>query len=62
MVQFLGPSSHIPHQGAKHQEQIECSNVVCHYQDTPMYEGIWHVSTPRGYDGTFPFGEDRKPR
>ena len=38
--------NHIPHQGAKHQDHIERSNVVCHYQVTPMYEGIWHVSTP----------------
>jgi len=22
-----------------------------------MYEGIWHVSRPRGYEGTFPFIE-----
>ena len=53
--------NHIPHQGAKHQEHIERSNVVCHYQVTPMYEGIWHVSRPRGYDGTFPFAEERRP-
>jgi Phytanoyl-CoA dioxygenase (PhyH) len=46
--------SHIPHQGAKEQEQIERSNVVVHYQCTPMYEGIWHVSRPMGYEGTFP--------
>ena len=47
--------SHIPHQGAKERDDMERSNVVCHYQMTPMYEGIWHVSRPRGYDGTFPF-------
>jgi ectoine hydroxylase-related dioxygenase (phytanoyl-CoA dioxygenase family) len=46
--------SHIPHQGAKLQENLERSNVVCHYQCTPMYEGIWHVSRPIGYQGTFP--------
>ena len=47
--------NHIPHQGAKERDDMERSNVVCHYQVTPMYEGIWHVSRPRGYDGTFPF-------
>jgi hypothetical protein len=46
--------SHIPHQGAKFQDDLERSNVVCHYQVTPMYEGIWHVSRPIGYQGTFP--------
>ena len=33
---------------------MERSNVVCHYQVTPMYEGIWFVSSPIGYKGTFP--------
>ena len=47
--------SHIPHQGAKERDDMERSNVVCHYQMTPMHEGVWHVSRPRGYDGTFPF-------
>jgi hypothetical protein len=46
--------SHIPHQGAKMRDDLERSNVVCHYQCTPMYEGIWHVSRPIGYQGTFP--------
>jgi hypothetical protein len=46
--------SHIPHQGAKIVEDMERSNVVCHYQATPMYDGIWHVSRPLGYQGTFP--------
>jgi hypothetical protein len=46
--------SHIPHQGAKIVENMERSNVVCHYQVTPMYDGIWHVSRPMGYQGTFP--------
>src|SRR5438874_4473119 len=49
--------SHIPHQGAKIVEGMERSNVVCHYQVTPMYEGIWHVSRPIGYEGTFPLRE-----
>ena len=52
--------SHIPHQGAKERDDMERSNVVCHYQLTPMYEGIWHVSQPRGYAGTFPFAEPAK--
>ncbi len=46
--------SHIPHQGAKERDDMERSNVVIHYQLTPMYEGIWHVSRPCGYEGTFP--------
>jgi hypothetical protein len=46
--------SHIPHQGAKFVDEMERSNVVCHYQVTPMYQGIWHVSRPIGYEGTFP--------
>ena len=50
--------NHIPHQGAKEQENVERSNVVCHYQVTPMYDGVWHVSRPRGFEGTFPFAVD----
>jgi len=49
--------SHIPHQGAKERDDMERSNVVCHYQLAPMYEGIWHVAQSRGYAGTFPFAE-----
>ena len=49
--------SHIPHQGAKERDDMERSNVVCHYQMAPMYEGIWHVSQPRGFAGTFPLAE-----
>ncbi|MBI4530891.1 MAG: phytanoyl-CoA dioxygenase family protein [Candidatus Latescibacteria bacterium] len=49
--------SHIPHQGAKERDDMERSNVVCHYQVTPMYEGIWFVSRARGYAGTFPFAQ-----
>jgi ectoine hydroxylase-related dioxygenase (phytanoyl-CoA dioxygenase family) len=48
--------SHIPHQGAKEIADLERSNVVCHYQCTPMYDGVWHVSQPLGYQGTFPLG------
>ena len=46
--------SHIPHQGAKENPEVERSNIVCHYQSSPFYEGIAHVSTPRGFHGTFP--------
>ena len=49
--------SHIPHQGAKERDDMERSNVVCHYQQTPMRETAWHVSKPRGYEGTFPFSD-----
>ena len=47
--------SHIPHQGAKERDDMDRSNVVCHYQVTPMHEGAWFVSLSRGYAGTFPF-------
>lgn len=47
--------SHMPHQGAKERDDMERSNVVCHYQVTPMYEGIWYVSRPRPFEGSFPF-------
>ncbi len=47
--------SHIPHQGAKDDDSMERSNVVCHYQLTPMHERAWHVSRPRGFVDTFPF-------
>ncbi len=46
--------SHIPHQGAKDQPEIERSNVVCHYQSNPFYQGIAHVSHTRPLDGSFP--------
>ena len=44
--------NHIPHQGAKHLEHIERSNVVCHssYADVRGH----NVSTPRGYDAHSP--------
>ena len=48
--------SHIPHQGAKERDDMERSNVVCHYHVAPMYAGIWHVSRPPGEAAeTFPF-------
>lgn len=59
--------SHIPHQGAKLKEEDESeplrSNVVLHYQQTPMFPGIPFVSSPLpaiealGYNGTFPFAD-----
>jgi hypothetical protein len=36
--------SHIPHKGSKDDDSVERSNVVCHYQNTPFYGGIPHVS------------------
>lgn len=35
-------------------DQLERGNAVCLYQMTPMYEGIWHVSRPRGTTAPFP--------
>lgn len=58
--------SHIPHQGAKLTEDPDGpirSNVVLHYQQTPMFPGIPFVSSPLpalealGYNATFPFAE-----
>lgn len=46
--------SHIPHQGAKEDPTVERSNVVCHYQGNPLFQGIAHVSAPRPFDGSFP--------
>ncbi len=36
--------SHIPHRGEKENDLVERSNIVCHYQNNPFYEGIPHVS------------------
>ena len=52
--------SHIPHQGVKEDDAVERSNVVCHYQMTPMHEGAWFVARARGYKGTFPFALDSR--
>ncbi len=49
--------SHIPHRGGKDDDTMERSNIVCHYQLTPMHERAWHVSRSRGFAGTFPFSE-----
>jgi len=46
--------SHIPHRGAKEVAELERSNVVCHYQNTPFYEGIPHVSSLQR-NTSFPF-------
>lgn len=46
--------SHIPHQGAKDDPNVERSNVVCHYQGNPFYENIAHVSRARPLQGAFP--------
>ncbi len=47
--------SHMPHQGVKVDDAAARSNVVCHYQLTPMHEAAWYVSRARGYQDTFPF-------
>lgn len=46
--------SHIPHRGMKEDPMAERSNVVVHYQTTPFFETIAHVSQPSGYASTFP--------
>ena len=51
--------SHIPHQGAKEMADVERSNIVCHYQVNPFYEGIAFVSTPRLFVGSFPFSSKK---
>jgi hypothetical protein len=51
-VMFL---SHIPHQGAKENDDMERCNVVCHFQTCPMHEGVRYVSHPRPFAGSFPF-------
>jgi hypothetical protein len=39
--------SHIPHRGFKEIDSVERSNIVCHYQNNPFYQGIAHVSSPK---------------
>ncbi len=51
--------SHIPHQGAKDNPDVERSNIVCHYQNNPFYEGIAHVSNTRPFVGSFPLAPKR---
>jgi hypothetical protein len=46
--------SHIPHRGAKDVAELERSNIVCHYQNSPFYEGIPHVSSLQKHT-SFPF-------
>ncbi|MBA3469703.1 MAG: phytanoyl-CoA dioxygenase family protein [Herpetosiphonaceae bacterium] len=46
--------SHIPHRGAKDDPRMERSNIVCHYQVNPFFEGLWFVSSSLGFKGTFP--------
>jgi hypothetical protein len=54
--------SHIPHQGAKEDPTVERSNVVCHYQVNPFYDGIAHVSRLLPFAGEFPFAPRRRTR
>lgn len=51
--------SHIPHRGMKEADDVERSNVVCHYQNNPFYEGIPHVSRLQKHT-SFPFAEARR--
>lgn len=46
--------SHIPHRGMKENAEVERSNIVCHYQNTPFYQGIPHVSVLQSQTA-FPF-------
>ena len=54
--------SHIPHQGAKDNPDVERSNIVCHYQNNPFFEGIAHVSNTRPFPGSFPLAPKRGSR
>ena len=49
--------SHMVHQGAKDDDTMERSNVVCHYQPCAMHERAWHVAGQRGFAGSFPIGD-----
>jgi hypothetical protein len=51
--------SHIPHRGAKEVAELERSNIVCHYQNSPFYEGIPHVSSLQKHT-SFPFAVKRR--
>jgi ectoine hydroxylase-related dioxygenase (phytanoyl-CoA dioxygenase family) len=46
--------SQIVHRGAKDDDGMERSNVVCHYQACPMHERVWHVAAPRPFEGSCP--------
>ena len=46
--------SHIPHRGYKERDDVERSNIVCHYQNNPFYKGIAHVSVLQPHT-SFPF-------
>ena len=46
--------NHIPHQGAKEHDDMEHSNVVCHYQVTPMHEVVSICLSTTGVRWNFP--------
>ena len=46
--------NHIPHQGAKEHDDMERSNVVCHYQVTPMHEVVSICLSTTGVRWNFP--------
>ncbi len=48
--------SHIPHKGSKDNDSVERSNIVCHYQNNPFYQGIAHVSVLQKHTG-FPLSK-----
>jgi len=50
--------SHLPHRGFKENDGMTRSVLVCHYQVAPMHEGIWHITYPIAYAGTFPLVRD----
>jgi hypothetical protein len=49
--------SHMPHRGLKVDPASWRSNVVCHYQLTPFYPGVWFLSEELGDQGIYPFVE-----
>ena len=48
---FANGSAEFLVQGA----DLERSNVVCHYQNTPFYANVPHVSRVQPYAQAFPF-------
>jgi len=54
--------NHMPHQGSKERDDMERSNVVCHYQVTPMHDAISYCMFlgPGVMWGRFRFQKDSK--
>ena len=54
--------SHMPHRGLKERDDMKRAVVVCHYQLTPMHDGVTHLTEPLRRPGLFPFARpDRNP-